>query len=451
MTMSNQATNISSPNLQIMPATAEVINDHLYIGGCDTVELAEKFGTPLWVMDEETIVRAVQACKIGFVDYPQTKIFYAGKTFLCLAMCYLLKKLDIGIDVVSAGELLTATKAGILPQNITLNGNNKSSEEIETAVKLNGVRIAVDNEQELAIIVAIATKHNLQAKISLRIVPGITGDTHHHIQTGHDASKFGVAISRLSDILAYINKHSRYLSLLGLHAHLGSQMHDLEPFEQTIAILADCYADIKAKHGVQLTEINLGGGLGIAYTEKDEPTAISAWTRRLADTVKQQFNQRSLQLPLIAIEPGRSIVGTAGVTLYRAGYDKRTADGTHYVAVDGGMGDNPRPITYQAAYTAAVANRMQSGKSDKPITLAGKFCEQGDILIKDALIAPQTGDVIVVFDTGAHNYGMASNYNRTPRPACVLVSEGKSDIIIERETNVDLLAKDRVPKRLADV
>jgi diaminopimelate decarboxylase len=439
-----------SPNLQIMPATAELIDDHLHIGGCDTVELAKKFGTPLWIMDEETIIKAIQALKDGLIDYPETKVFYAGKAFLCLAMCHILKKYGVGVDVVSAGELHTAVKANMHPDNILLHGNNKSPEELETALKLNGVRIVVDNEQELAFIAALAAKHNIQAKIFLRIIPGVTGKTHKHIQTGQDQSKFGMAMSRLPHLLTFIKTHSQSLSLLGLHAHIGSQIHDMQPYEQMIAVLADCYASIKSGHGIELPEINLGGGLGITYTSKDKALDISSWSRRMAETLRQQFSQRQLLLPVLLLEPGRALVGTAGVTIYRAGYEKQAADGTHYVGVDGGMADNPRPVTYQASYTAGVANRMQTGKSDKTVTLAGKYCEQGDIIIKDSLIAPKTGDLVAVFDTGAYNYSMASNYNRTGRPACVLVANGHAEIIIERETETDLLAKDRVPDRLLE-
>ncbi len=438
--------NCLSPNVNIMPVTAEIVQDHLFIGGCDTVDLAKQFGTPLWLMDEETIVQSIRDCQAGLADYPRAKIFYAGKAFLCLAMCHLLKYVKVGLDVVSEGELFTALEAGMPHEDIMLHGNNKSVKEIEIAIDRH-LRIVVDNQQELKMIAEMAAKKNLQARILLRVVPGITGKTHKHIQTGQEQSKFGIALGQLSEVLKFISEQKSIL-FLGLHAHIGSHIHDLEPFKQTAEILAKSYESIKGEFGIEPTELNLGGGLGIAYTESDAPLAISTWSCSVAASVSAEFSKRHLSLPTLLLEPGRAIVGTAGITLYRVGFDKWTTEGTHYVAVDGGMADNPRPITYQAKYTAKLANRMGAQKTDQAVTIVGKYCEQGDIIIKDSLIAPENGDLIAVFDTGAYNSSMASNYNRTGRPACVLVAQGKAEIIIERENNADLISKDRIPPRL---
>jgi len=238
------------------------------------------------------------------------------------------------------------------------------------------------------------------------------------------------------------------LDLIGLHAHIGSQSHEIEPYLEIVGILADCAVDLKQSYGLELSELDVGGGLGIAYVEEDRPTGLYDWARLISGQVKSAFEKRGIPLPALVVEPGRSIVGTAGVTLYRAGHAKELPGGLRYLAVDGGMADNPRPVTYQARYTACVANRMDGPRPQRPLTLVGKYCESGDIIIKDAYLAAQTGDLVAIFDTGAYNYSMASNYNRTGRPACVLVADGQADVIIERETNSDLLRQDRVPARL---
>jgi diaminopimelate decarboxylase len=436
----------ASPNTQIRPITAQVINDHLVVGGCDTVDLANTFGTPLWVMDEKTIVQAIEACQEGLKTYPKAKVFYAGKAFLCLAICHLLKKLDVGIDVVSDGELFSAIKSGITGENILLHGNNKSLSELETALDIEA-RIVVDNESELKTIAKLAAQKGRQAKLFLRVIPGVTGKTHKYIQTGQEQSKFGLALNQLPQLMKFIVSEQKSLQLLGLHTHIGSQLQELEPYEQSVEVLALTYKTIKEEFGIELSVLNVGGGLGIAYTEQDKPVDIKDWAQTLSKTVIEQFKKCALSLPTLFIEPGRAIVGTAGITLYRVGYDKWTTDNTHYVAVDGGMADNPRPITYQAKYTANLANRMGAALAASAVTIVGKYCEQGDIIIKESLISPLGGDLMVVFGTGAYNASMASNYNRTGRPACVLVNDGQAEIIVERETNADLIRRDKVPQR----
>jgi diaminopimelate decarboxylase len=441
---------IVSPNLSIMPATARInAANHLEIGGCDVVELAQNFGTPLWLIDEDTVRAAVHACQAGLSDYPNAQVIYAGKAFLCLAMCHLINQLKAGIDVVSEGELLTAMRAQTAAHSILLHGNNKSVSEIEMALGYGPVRIVVDNYSELEMIAALARKLGRKAHLLLRVIPGVEPDTHNHIKTGHEQSKFGIPLKEIDSFIDYIQKFPSELDLLGLHVHIGSQTHDLEPYYKTIDVLADCFAKIKASFGLELSELDLGGGLGIAYTEADKPLAIYEWAKQISQRLVQVFQARKLSLPKLIVEPGRSIIGNAGVTIYRVGHTKTLADGQEYFAVDGGMADNPRPITYQARYTAAVANRMQAPKMDRSAAIVGKFCEQGDIIIEESYIAAKSRDLIAIFGTGAYNYTMASNYNRTGRPACLLLKDGKADIIVERESMEDLLAHDRVPARLA--
>lgn len=440
---------VESPNADVRPCTA-AINEHghLTVGGADTVELARKFGTPLWIMDEETITEAMQAYKRGLEGYPgESQILYAGKAFLCTAMVHLLRQNRLGLDVVSQGELVTAIKANFPAELIFMHGNNKSDSEVAAGLVYGDVKIVVDSLSELRMVAQLAERLKKRAKTLIRVIPGVEPDTHVHIVTGHNDSKFGVPLEELREFVEETQKYAS-VELLGLHAHIGSQAHELEPYYENVDIMADAFAEIRDELGITLLHLDVGGGLGIAYTQDDRATPIVEWTRGIANKVQSAFKQRNLVLPKLYVEPGRSIVGSAGVTLYTVGHIKPSPSGKKFIAVDGGMADNPRPITYDAKYTACVANRMNSGTSPEPAALVGKFCESGDIIIKETHIAAETGDIIAIFGTGAYNYSMASNYNRTARPACVLVSNGDAEIIIERETFEDLLRQDRVPKRL---
>jgi diaminopimelate decarboxylase len=359
----------------------------------------------------------------------------------------LIRKQGIGLDVVSEGELFTAIKAGIPAEQIFMHGNNKSLREIENGLNYGNVNIVVDNQSELQMVASAAERLGKRARILLRIIPGVEPDTHQHIVTGHAESKFGIALEQVHEMVAEAKKQPS-LELRGLHAHIGSQAHELQPYFDYIDILADLYSQIKDRFSLELPCLDVGGGLGIAYTESDLTTSIKEWTSAVAGHTADAFKKRGLALPQLMVEPGRSVVGTAGVTLYRAGHRKQLPTGITYLSVDGGMADNPRPITYQAQYTAAVANRMNAPLRTSPISLSGKYCESGDIIVKETYIAAETGDLVAVFGTGAYNYSMASNYNRTARPACVLVNQGEADVIIERETQEDLLSHDKVPDRL---
>jgi diaminopimelate decarboxylase len=429
-----------------MPISSET-NDynHLVIGDCDTVDLAEHFGTPLWLMDYETIAAAVKAIKSGLADYPDSQVLYAGKAFLCLAMCHIVKKLELGLDVVSEGELHTALKAGVPSDGLYLHGNNKTDLELKLAVN-NDVTIVVDSFSELSRLNEIAGILGKQARILVRVVPGVEPDTHDHIKTGQHGSKFGIPLEDVDDFAGLAI--SPWIKLVGVHAHIGSQTHEMNSYVEIVEVLADTIVRLQQTYGMTLEVVDVGGGLGIAYTLDDKPLSLYDWAKGLSGAVSDAFKKRLLPLPKLLVEPGRSIVGSAGVTLYTAGDVKPLADGSLYVSVDGGMADNPRPCTYDAKYTAAIASRMDAPAPENPVTLVGRYCESGDIIIKDADISAETGDLIAVFGTGAYNYSMASNYNRTGRPACVLIKDGTAEVIVERETCEDLLRQDRVPEWL---
>ncbi|MBS2007250.1 MAG: diaminopimelate decarboxylase [Cyanobacteria bacterium SZAS TMP-1] len=439
-------------NQRVEPLTAAVNEkNHLTLGGIDVVELAAEFGTPLWIICEDTIRAAAQAIWEGLKDYPNATPSYAGKAFLCLAMAALVKDLNFGIDVVSEGELVTALQAGFSPDKIFLHGNNKSLEELTMAISNAGVKIVVDSLSELEDIIDLAQRYKRRVPVMLRIIPGIDLDTHDHIKTGHSTSKFGIPLDELERTVEMALEHKEHINLLGLHAHIGSQGMDLPPYLQVVELMGDLYKSYKDKFGYEMPHLDLGGGLGIAYIAEDRPIALNTWARTLSDEVKRVFPARGLKLPELSLEPGRSIIGTAGVTLYQVGRTKELAGGVNYLSIDGGMADNPRPIMYQAKYTAVVANRManEQNSGDKVWSIVGRYCESGDIIVEEVKLNAKRGDLIAIFATGAYNYSMSSNYNRTARPACVLVKNGKAEVILARETCTDLLRQDRMPSWLA--
>lgn len=427
-----------------MPTSA-TINDqnHLCLGGIDTSKLVEEFGSPLWVMCEDSIMQSAAAVKEGLEAYPHALPCYAGKAFLCLAMVKLIDKAGFGLDVVSDGELYTALEANFPSERIFFHGNNKSAKELAMALD-SGVKIVVDSQSELEALVNLAKAQKKSVDILMRIIPGIELDTHDHIKTGHDTSKFGIPLDELDAAIKLILSQSQ-VRLIGLHAHIGSQAMDLAPYLESVDLFAELYLNIQKKFNLTLPHLDVGGGLGIAYTAADKPLSMQHWARVVSERVKSAFTSRNLPLPELSVEPGRAIVGSAGVTLYRTGHLKQLPGGTNYLAVDGGMADNPRPITYQAQYTAAVANRMKPEAEGKNWSIVGRYCESGDIIVEEANLDARDGDLIAIFATGAYNYSMSSNYNRTARPACVLVKNGHAEVIIERETYTDLVSHDRIP------
>lgn len=416
----------------------------LEIGGCDTVDLVREYGAPLYVMDEAQIRsncrRYLQAIA---QNYPQGKIIYAGKAFLVLAMAKLIQEEGLGLDVVSGGELHTALKAGFPPEQLYFHGNNKSASELLDALEAKTGRIIVDSFSELEELQELARGSSQKAAIYLRIKPGIEAHTHDYIQTGRDDSKFGFGLAEAMEaaVLALAASH---LELKGFHCHIGSQIFQLEPYRLAAQVMVKFMAAVRAKTGYVAPELDLGGGLGIQYLASDAPPTIETFVETIAGSLKEAAGQEDFPLPELLLEPGRSITGAAGITLYRIGVIKDIAGVRRYVSVDGGMMDNIRPALYQARYTAAVANKARQEPVEK-VTIAGKACESGDLLIEDiCLPALKKGDLLAIFSTGAYCYSMASNYNRNPRPAVVFVQDGDSRVVVRRESYDDLISLDRI-------
>ncbi len=448
-----------SPNQQLLPLTAQVNkHEHLEIGGCDLVDLVQKFGSPLYILDEETLRTACRQYREAFVQhYPgESQVLYASKAWNCLAVCAIVASEGLGIDVVSGGEIYTALQAAVSPDKLYFHGNNKSRSELEFAVAA-GCTIVVDNWYELKTLVEIANNRQQVAgdegaaafrpvPIMIRLTPGIECHTHEYIRTGHLDSKFGFDPNQLDEVFTFVSQQPGLLCI-GLHAHIGSQIFELQPHTDLGGVMAQ-WLSKAAYYGLSIKELNVGGGLGIRYTEADDPPSIAAWVKVVAAAVKAGCEAQKLPLPKLLCEPGRSLIGPACVTAYTVGGSKTVPDIRTYITIDGGMSDNPRPITYQSVYRAVLANKMAAPMTEQ-VTIAGKHCESGDILIKDAsLPEPQAGDILVVMATGAYNYSMSSNYNRIPRPAAVLVKDGEANIILQRETYQDLIRQDRLPERL---
>jgi diaminopimelate decarboxylase len=439
-----------SPNQSLLPITAKVNNhDHLEIGGCDVKSLVQKFGSPLYIVDEETLRTACRQYRDSFKQYykGESQVIYASKAWSCLAVCAIVNSEGLGIDVVSGGELHTALTAGVSPNQIYLHGNNKSRQELIFAIE-SGITIVVDNWYELEALVELAPSpiESQPIRIMLRLTPGIECHTHEYIRTGHLDSKFGFDPNQLNEVFEYVSSQSA-LNCVGVHAHIGSQIFERQPHQDLAAVMVQ-WLEQAASHGLSITELNVGGGLGTKYIESDDPPSIEEWVKPICEVIQAACEKLSLPLPKLLSEPGRSLIATSCVTAYTIGSSKQIPGIRNYIAVDGGMSDNPRPITYQSVYRAVVANKM-SAPCSETVTVAGKHCESGDIVIKNAeLPLTQPGDILVVMATGAYNYSMASNYNRLPRPAGVLVSNGEANIILQRETYQDLIRQDCLPERL---
>lgn len=419
--------------------------NHLVIGGCDCVSLAAEYGTPLYVMDEDKIRENARAYKNALDTYygGNGLALYASKALSAVFMYKIIQEEGLGTDVVSGGELYTALKAGFNPENIYFHGNNKTADELSMAVE-NGVgHIVVDNEDELRLLNSVCEKAGKRAKILFRIKPGIDAHTHEFISTGQIDSKFGVAIEN-GEAMDIIKKafEMKNVEFVGIHCHIGSQIFELEPFKAAAEVMLTFAADVKNKLGVEIRELNLGGGFGIKYVENDSPVQYGEYIKAVSCVVKEICAEKGLALPKILMEPGRSIVGDAGVTLYTVGMVKDIPNVRKYVSVDGGMADNPRYIMYGSDYSAVIANK--AGEEPKEtVTLCGRCCESGDILIKNAFLPKaEVGDIMCVLSTGAYNYSMASNYNRIPRPPIVTVSGGKAKVAVKRETYEDILKND---------
>lgn len=443
------ARDAASPNRNLTPVTTAVdAEGRLVVGGCVLSDLARRYGTPLYVLDEASLRGTAQAYRKALAShYPGSALaLYASKANSSLAITAVVASEGLGLDAVSAGELLTAVQGGMPPERIVFHGNNKSADELRLAVDL-GVTVVADNWLDLEQLASLAPSQPV--RLMLRFTPGIECHTHEYIRTGHLDSKFGFDPDQLEAVLVHL-KGCAWAQLTGLHAHIGSQIFELQPHRDLAGVMADALK-LARDLGHPVSDLNVGGGLGIRYVESDDPPSIDAWVRTVAEAVAGACQERGLDLPRLLCEPGRSLVATAGVTLYSVGSRKEITGIRTYVSVDGGMSDNPRPITYQSLYTAVLADRPEAEATDT-VTLAGKHCESGDVLLKDLKLPPATsGDVLAVFATGAYNASMSSNYNRIPRPAAVMVHDGTAELVQRREQPEELLRYDVLPERLRPV
>lgn len=426
---------------------ANQINEkgHLTIGGVDTVDLAKEYGTPLVVYDVEQIRNQIRAFKKVFEEEKVAyAVSYASKAFACIAMYQVANEEGAYTDVVSAGELYTALKANFPTERISFHGNNKSLFEIELAVKNHVGKIIIDNFHEIKLLDKVLREQDAKINVMLRITPGISAHTHEYDQTGQVDSKFGFDLeSGQADLaLEQVLANSR-MNMVGIHAHIGSQIFELNGFEMAAKKLMEVAENWRSQYGYTAKVINVGGGFGIKYTAEDNPLKPEEFVQAIVETIKKEAKEAAFPIPEIDIEPGRSIVGPAGYNLYTTGSRKVIPGHRPYVTVDGGMGDNIRPALYDAKYETVLATDPKAPLTEH-VRIAGKYCESGDILAEDqALPATKSGSLLAMLDTGAYGYSMASNYNRNPRPAVVFAENGKAKLVIKRESLEDLVHLDQ--------
>ena len=424
--------------------SSEIINGVLHIGGISVEKLREEYGTPLYIMDQKLIEDNMKKYKEYFVSEKfKTQVIYATKAFLNIGMCQLVNKFGLGVDAVSDGELFTIKHSGFPMENVYMHGNNKSDLELEMCIDYGVGTIIVDSFSELKKLEEICRIKKEKVKVLLRVNPGIEAHTHEYIKTSKDSSKFGETIyeDKIYDIIKEFQK-SEYVELLGFHCHIGSQIFDTKAFYEEIETMMKFIETVKEKLNFNTRVLNLGGGFGIYYIQGDKELNIPQIMKKMVEILENKLDEYEISLEKVIIEPGRSIVGNAGTTIYTVGGTKITHSGKKYIFVDGGMADNIRPALYQAEYEGCIANKMNEKTSDE-VTVAGKCCESGDMLIKDTFMAEaQAGDILAVATTGAYNYSMASNYNRLKKPAVVLVKDGKSRLLVRRETYEDLIRND---------
>ena len=437
----------NTANQSVRPKTCKRNNNGiLEVGGIEIPELVKKFGSPLYIYDFDTIDSITKDFKKAF-EGRDIHMMYAAKAFMTKAICKIMQKENFGLDCVSAGELYTAHSADFDMKNIVFNGNNKTCEELRIAIDFGVQLFSVDNFTEAKNLDKVAKEKNVKVNILLRITPGIECHTHEYIQTGNIDSKFGFDLSQIDEIVSLVINDYKNLNLVGLHAHLGSQIFETQVYHDAVEVMMREAKLIKDKFGLNLDTFNIGGGAGIKYVESDEPISIY----EIADVVKNSFDENcakyGIEKPHLYIEPGRCIVGTAGITVYTVGSYKNVPNGKKYVALDGGMADNIRPALYEAEYTAEKVSDIDVEK--ETVTLAGRYCESGDILIKNVEMPKlQEGDLICLYDTGAYCYSMSSNYNRTLKPSVVLVKDGKAQIMVKRQTFEELVENDEIPEML---
>jgi diaminopimelate decarboxylase len=418
----------------------EVVDNELTLGGVKCSDMVKEYGTPLYVYDEELLRDNCKRFVNSFKGKVNNRVAYAGKAFLTLAMCNIVKEEGLWLDVVSGGELYTAYRSGFPMERVYFHGNNKTAEEIEMGIKLGVGRFVVDNFSEIEIISAIAGENNVNQKILLRLTPGIEAHTHDYIKTGQIDSKFGFTLlnnNTLKAVRKAIDKDN--VELVGIHCHIGSQIFETEPYKDATNIMLALIQNIYDETGYMLLELDLGGGFGIYYKDGDMPYSIEKYCSTIIDAYVEKCKELTIEPPVLTIEPGRSIVGNAGITLYTVGSIKEIPEIRKYVSVDGGMTDNIRPALYRAQYECVIANKVMGGANEQ-VTISGKCCESGDILLTDITIPKvQSGDILAVLSTGAYGYSMASNYNKIPKAAVVMTTKGETRLVCRRETYEDVI------------
>ena len=428
----------------------EIKNGVLYFDGCSMVDLAKEYGTPLYVMSENDIRGKLHEIQADFLNkYPNTRAAYASKAFCTMAMYKICEQEGMCIDIVSGGELYTAIKAGFPAERIEFNGNNKQPQEIADALDYGIGRFIVDGLQEVALIEKICEEKGKKANVLFRVTPGVAASTHDYITTGKKDSKFGIPLDDdvfFPQVEAAIK--AEHINFLGLHFHVGSQLFDNAPFLQALDIILGKAAEIKKRFGFDIKELNLGGGFGAIYTD-EERKPYAYFLDPMMKKIEEFAAEQGIERPAVVIEPGRSVVAEAGLSLYTIGSIKDIRDIRKYVSIDGGMGDNIRPALYQAQYEGLVANKALEEKDDK-VTICGKCCESGDILIKDCMVPSSVcaGDLFAIFSTGAYGYSMAMTYNSNPIPAVVLVKDGKSELIVKRQSYENMISNQVMPEML---
>lgn len=424
--------------------TMKIQDNQLTIGGITAENLVKEYGSPLYVFDEALIKEYCTDYRNYFkCEENNNRVAFAGKAFLTVQMCKLLKEENMCLDVVSGGELYTASRADFPLERVMFHGNNKTLDEIELGVKLGVGNFVVDNCYEMETLNDIAKEYNKVQNIYLRITPGIEAHTHEYIKTGQIDSKFGFA--PVETVIEDAIKKAiglENINLAGIHCHIGSQIFDLEPYEDAVEIMLELIRNTKENFGYLIKEVDFGGGFGIYYTSQDEPRTTEEYCNTIINKVDEVCKRTGQERPILTIEPGRSIIANAGTTLYTIGSVKEIPGVRKYVSVDGGMTDNIRPALYNAEYECAIANRIESA-SEEIVTIAGKCCESGDILLENVKLPEvKSGDILAIATTGAYGYSMSSNYNRIPKPAVVMVKDNKARLIARRESYEDLLKND---------
>lgn len=428
----------------------EIKNGKLYFDGCDLTEIAREYGTPLYVFSENDIVSRFEDLKRDFSDkYGNCRVAYAAKAFCTKGMLKIVEKCGASVDVVSGGEIAVAKAAGFPADRIEFNGNNKLPSEIDMAVEYGIKRFILDGVKELPLIEEACKKHDTKVNVVVRITPGVAASTHDHIVTGKLDSKFGIPME--DDVLYPVIKaviDSPYAEFLGLHMHIGSQLFTNEEYIKSLEVMLDCAAEVKKRFGVAVKELNLGGGFGVTYID-EERKPYSFFLDPLMERIISWSAELGIERPVVAVEPGRSMIAEAGITLYTVGQIKNIKNVRKYVSVDGGMGDNIRVALYDAEYTGVVANKAEEPCTEK-ITVCGKCCESGDLIARDIMVPEsiEAGDILAIFSTGAYGYSMASNYNNNPVPGAVLLKDGVAAWLIKPQTYEQIMENQVIPEWL---